>query len=82
MEAQYGDGSEPGEYVFNEAEGLEAEHTYPGAGGLHSSTPTQPKGCTTATSEACPDLHIEATVTYPDPAAAERTGRTGSPKSP
>ncbi len=66
VEAQYGDGSEPGEYVFSETDGLEAEHTYP-APGVYTFDAYATEGLHDGTSEACPDLHIQATVTYPEP---------------
>ena len=66
VEAQYGDGSEPGEYVFSETDGLEAEHTYP-APGVYTFDAYATQGLHDGTSEACPDLHVQATVTYPEP---------------
>lgn len=70
VEAQYGDGSEPGAYVFNEAEGLEAEHTYPEPG-VYTFHAYATEGLHDGTSEACPDLQIDATVVYPDPTQPE-----------
>ena len=69
VEAQYGDGSMPGEYVFSESIGLEAEHTYPKPG-VYTFNAFATKGLHDGTSEPCPDVHIEATVTYPEPLAA------------
>ena len=66
VEAQYGDGSEPGEYVFSETDGLEAEHTYPEPG-VYTFDAYATEGLHDGTSEPCPDLHIQATVTYPEP---------------
>jgi hypothetical protein len=66
VEAQYGDGSPPGSYVFSEAIGLEAEHTYPEPG-TYTFNGYATKGMHDGTSEPCPDVHIEATVIYTDP---------------
>jgi hypothetical protein len=66
VEAQYGDGSEPGEYVFSETEGLEAAHTYP-APGVYTFDAYATEGLHDGSSEPCPDIHIQATVTYPEP---------------
>jgi hypothetical protein len=70
VEAQYGDGSEPGEYVFSETDGLEAEHTYP-APGVYTFDAYATEGLHDGTSEACADLHVQATVIYPEPLPKE-----------
>jgi hypothetical protein len=66
VEAQYGDGSPSGSYVFSEAIGLEAEHTYPEPG-EYTFNAYATHGMHDGTSEPCPDVHIEATVIYPKP---------------
>jgi hypothetical protein len=70
VEAQYGDGSEAGEYEFGDAEGLEAEHTYPEPG-VYIFHAYATEGLHDGTSEACPDFHVQATVTYPEPPPLE-----------
>lgn len=66
IEAQYGDGSPPGDYVFSDADGLEAEHIYPDPG-VYTFHAYATNGVHDGTAEECPDLHIEATVVHPDP---------------
>jgi hypothetical protein len=65
VEAEYGDGSPNGSYVFSEAIGLEAEHTYPEPG-VYTFDAYATHGEHDGTSEPCPDVHVEATVVYPD----------------
>jgi hypothetical protein len=73
VEAQYGDGSPPGSYVFSEAAGLEAEHTYPEPG-TYTFNAYATNGMHDGTSEPCPDVHIEATVIYSDSTPEEPEG--------
>jgi hypothetical protein len=80
VEAQYGDGSPSGSYVFSEAIGLEAEHTYPQPG-VYVFNAYAAQGMHDGTSEPCPDVRIEATVVYPDstppPEETEEPGPEG-----
>jgi hypothetical protein len=80
VEAQYGDGSAPGEYVFSEAEGLEADHTYPEPG-VYTFHAYATNGVHDGTSEECPALHIEATVIYPEPTPPKEPEEPG-PEEP
>lgn len=66
VEAVYGDGTEPGEYTFSEATGLTASHTYPEPG-TYVFHAYATKGLKDGTAIPCPDLHIEATVIFPEP---------------
>jgi len=64
--AEYGDGSPDGSYAFSEAIGLEAEHVYPEPG-VYTFDAVAENGLHDGTSEPCPDVHIQATVTFHDP---------------
>jgi len=76
VEARYGDGSPPGSYVFSETTGLEAEHTYPKPG-TYTFNAYATNGMHDGTSESCPDVHIEATVIYPDSTPPEEEQEPG-----
>jgi hypothetical protein len=66
VEAQFSDGSPSEQYAFDEAEGLIASHTFPEPG-VYTVLVLARNGIRAGTEEPCPDLDIEATVTYPEP---------------
>lgn len=66
VEAQFSDGSPPETYFFDATQPFQSSHTFPEPGvyfvdiyateGVHGAGPSK-----------CPDLHIQAKVTYPEP---------------
>ncbi|HEY7255837.1 MAG TPA: hypothetical protein VH476_04060 [Solirubrobacterales bacterium] len=69
VEADYGDGSPPGKYVFEEDKLFTAGHTFPEPG-VYDVVINATEGQHIDESP-CPDLLIEATITYPEPPPQE-----------
>jgi hypothetical protein len=65
VKVQFGDGSPSEEIEFKEESGLVASHTFPEPG-VYLMTVDAIEGVRSDLSE-CPDVHIDVTVTYPEP---------------
>ena len=79
VEAQFSDGSPTEFYSFDASKSFQSSHTFPEPG-VYFVDIYATEGVHGGDSTPCPDLHIQAKVTYPEPAAKE-TGEPG-PEQP
>jgi hypothetical protein len=70
VKAEFGDGSEPEELEFDASKAFTSSHTFP-APGVYIVDIYATEGIHAGSSTACPDLHIQAKVTYPEPVPEE-----------
>ncbi len=86
VEADFGDGSPNGEYEFDAAVGISESHQFP-APGVYTVHVYAREGTHSGSGGPCPDMEIEAVVTYPPPAPPPtpppgETGGSGAPPAP
>jgi hypothetical protein len=67
--ADFGDGSPQAQYTFSAEAGLTASHTFPPYGTYLVQIDAINGHHTASKGELCPSIHIEATVTYSEPAS-------------
>jgi hypothetical protein len=72
VEVQFSDGSEPEELVFDATKEFKSSHQFPEPG-LYLVDIYATKGVHSGGSSECPDLHIQAKVTYPEPPPPKET---------